>query len=152
MWHQRTSSGNSVSVSSPTVPSMWGERKTARNGVTRSLMPCTYPLAGCLQSQQRSPQPSPAYILHTSLSIHFQVQVECCGRAKMGQGTGTVSDLWHPDQSRSGWAVWQYLMPQRYRMRSRLFCSCLWAKKGTPGAVLGTSTITCASQRQLILA
>ena len=28
-------------------------------------------------------------------------------------------------------------------MRSKLFWSCVWAKKGTPGAVLGTSTITC---------
>ncbi len=27
-------------------------------------------------------------------------------------------------------------------MRSKLFCSCFCAKKGTPGAVLGTSTIT----------
>ncbi len=56
------------------------------------------------------------------------------------------------DKSRSGGAVLQYLMPQRYRMRSRLFWSCLWAKKGTPGAVLGTSTITCASQHQIMLA
>ena len=33
-------------------------------------------------------------------------------------------------------------MPHRYKMRSKLFCSCFCAKKGTPGAVLGTSTIT----------
>ena len=37
----------------------------------------------------------------------------------------------------------QHLMPHRYRMRSKLFCSCFCAKNGTPGAVLGTSTITC---------
>ena len=36
-----------------------------------------------------------------------------------------------------------HLMPQRYNMRSKLFCSCLCAKNGTPGAVLGTSTMTC---------
>ena len=34
-------------------------------------------------------------------------------------------------------------------MRSKLFCSCFWAKKGTPGAVLGTSTITCHHQRHV---
>jgi len=43
------------------------------------------------------------------------------------------------------WAALQHLMPHRYKMRSKLFCSCFCAKKGTPGAVLGTSTITCQS-------
>ena len=43
-------------------------------------------------------------------------------------------------------AALQYLMPHRYKMRSKLFCSCFCAKKGTPGAVLGTSTITYQSE------
>jgi hypothetical protein len=30
---------------------MYGIRKTVKNGVTRSLMPCTYPLAGCRTAQ-----------------------------------------------------------------------------------------------------
>ena len=34
-------------------------------------------------------------------------------------------------------------------MRSRLFCSCGCAKKGTPGAVRGTSTTTCQVQPTL---
>lgn len=29
----------------------YSDRKTMKNGVTRSLMPCTYPLAGCLIDQ-----------------------------------------------------------------------------------------------------
>lgn len=39
-------------------------------------------------------------------------------------------------------------MPQMYKMRSSDFCTCGWWKKGTPGAVRGTSTATCTDGGQ----
>ena len=52
--HRLTSSmrsGGTVSRSQPSMLPLWCSlRNTARKGVTRSLMPCTYPLAGCLHA------------------------------------------------------------------------------------------------------
>ena len=47
-WSSVTPSGLHSSMAAPSKKSLM---KTARKGVTRSLMPCTYPLAGCLRRQ-----------------------------------------------------------------------------------------------------
>ena len=44
-------SGGTVERSHPSMlPGRCSDKKTARKGVTRSFMPCTYPLAGCLRT------------------------------------------------------------------------------------------------------
>lgn len=50
---QQTLSGDSPSTAQVCMdPSQYSDMNTAKKGVTRSLMPWTYPLAGCLEGWQ----------------------------------------------------------------------------------------------------